>query len=116
MEARHEIERLAKTYADLILRLSYARLGSAYDAQDVCQTVFLKLLAKLEDDGARFLDAEHCQATPLSVSPLGISMSLAETNAWCTRIGASVGKYGYRASASARQRRGEDGLPEETTW
>lgn len=62
MEARHEIERLAKTYADLILRLSYARLGSAYDAQDICQTVFLKLLAKLEDDGAQFLDAEHEKA------------------------------------------------------
>ena len=32
------------TYSDLILRLSYTYLKSTHDAEDICQTVFLKLL------------------------------------------------------------------------
>ena len=39
-----EAERLVHTYSDLILRLSYTYLKSTYDAEDICQTVFLKLL------------------------------------------------------------------------
>nr|WP_297180627.1 RNA polymerase sigma factor [uncultured Agathobaculum sp.] len=41
---RAEAERLVNTYADLILRLSYTYLKSTHDAEDICQTVFLKLL------------------------------------------------------------------------
>lgn len=41
-----EAERLVQTYADLILRLSYTYLSHTQDAQDVCQTVFLKLLER----------------------------------------------------------------------
>ena len=41
---RAEAQRLVDTYSDLILRLSYTYLGSTADAQDICQTVFLKLL------------------------------------------------------------------------
>ena len=43
---RQEAERLVETYADLILRLSYTYLSHTQDAQDICQTVFLKLLEK----------------------------------------------------------------------
>lgn len=43
---RQEAERLVETYADLILRLSYTYLNHTQDAQDLCQTVFLKLLEK----------------------------------------------------------------------
>ncbi len=43
--AEDEAERLVKTYADLILRLSYTYLRSTHDAEDICQTVFLKLIA-----------------------------------------------------------------------
>lgn len=39
-----EAERLIYTYSDLILRLSYTYLKSTHDAEDICQTVFLKLL------------------------------------------------------------------------
>lgn len=42
---RAEAERLVNTYSDLILRLSYTYLKSTQDAEDICQTVFLKLLA-----------------------------------------------------------------------
>lgn len=35
---------LVETYADTILRLSYSYLKNTADAQDICQTVFLKLL------------------------------------------------------------------------
>ena len=41
---RAEAERLVNTYSDLILRLSYTYLKSTQDAEDICQTVFLKLL------------------------------------------------------------------------
>lgn len=43
---RSEAERLVHTYSDLILRLSYTYLKSTHDAQDICQTVFLRLLQK----------------------------------------------------------------------
>ena len=41
---RAEAQRLVETYSDLILQLSFTYLGSTADAQDICQTVFLKLL------------------------------------------------------------------------
>lgn len=40
--ARKQAERLVYTYADMILRLSYTYLKSTHDAEDICQTVFLK--------------------------------------------------------------------------
>ena len=45
---RGEAERLVHAYSDLILRLSYTYLKSTHDAQDICQTVFLKLLQRRE--------------------------------------------------------------------
>lgn len=41
-----EVERLINTYSDTVLRLSYSYLKSIYDAEDICQTVFLKLLTE----------------------------------------------------------------------
>lgn len=41
---QQEVERLINTYSDTILRLSYSYLKSTYDAEDICQMVFLKLL------------------------------------------------------------------------
>lgn len=53
-----EAERLVSTYADLILRLSYTYLKSTHDAEDICQTVLIKLL-----QGERaFESAEHERA------------------------------------------------------
>lgn len=46
MNINHQAERLANAYADAILRLSYTYLKNTYDAQDVCQTVFAKLLTE----------------------------------------------------------------------
>ena len=46
MHDPQQAERLANTYADAILRLSYTYLKSTHDAQDVCQTVFLRLLSE----------------------------------------------------------------------
>ena len=36
--------RLVRLYADLILRISYSYLKQTYDAEDICQTIFLKYL------------------------------------------------------------------------
>ena len=55
---RAEAQRLVDTYSDLILRLSYTYLGSTADAQDICQTVFLKLLQKPRE----FASPEHEKA------------------------------------------------------
>ena len=46
MNPNQQAERLANAYADAILRLSYAYLKNTQDAQDICQTVFVKLLAE----------------------------------------------------------------------
>lgn len=65
---RQTVERLVSTYADLVVRLSYARLGSIHDAQDVCQTVFLKLLGQADAGKASFADAEHEKAWVIRVT------------------------------------------------
>lgn len=44
MNKQQQAERLAETYADAILRLSYTYLKNTDDAQDICQAVFVKLL------------------------------------------------------------------------
>ena len=56
--SRPEAERLVDTYSDLVLRLSYAYLKQTEDAQDICQTVFLKLLEKPK----KFDSLEHERA------------------------------------------------------
>lgn len=53
-----EAERLVYTYSDLILRLSYTYLKSTHDAEDICQTVFLKLLTS----GQTFASPAHEKA------------------------------------------------------
>ena len=45
MDLNQRAEYLANTYSDAILRLSYTYLKNTDDAQDVCQTVFVKLLS-----------------------------------------------------------------------
>lgn len=39
-----EARRLVETYSDLIFRISFTYLKSKYDAEDICQNVFLKYL------------------------------------------------------------------------
>ena len=46
MDLERRAEYLAETYADAILRLSYTYLKNTYDAQDICQSVFVKLLTE----------------------------------------------------------------------
>lgn len=53
-----EAERLVGAYTDLILRLSYTYLKSTHDAEDICQTVLLKLMGA----PARFEGPEHERA------------------------------------------------------
>ena len=58
MDYMEQAERLAKTYADPILRLSYTYLKNTHDAQDICQTVFVKLLTEPRE----FESPEHERA------------------------------------------------------
>ncbi|MBQ9437600.1 MAG: sigma-70 family RNA polymerase sigma factor [Lachnospiraceae bacterium] len=51
-------ERLVNTYADTILKISYMYLRETHDAEDICQDVFLKLLAK----NIQFDDLSHEKA------------------------------------------------------
>ncbi len=64
MNPSQQAERLANAYADAILRLSYAYLKNTYDAQDICQTVFVKLLAEPRE----FESAEHERAYVLRMA------------------------------------------------
>ena len=63
-EIQQQAERLAGTYADAILRLSYTYLKNTQDAQDVCQTVFVKLLAEPRE----FESADHERAYVLRMA------------------------------------------------
>lgn len=53
-----QITRLVETYSDMILRISYSYLKQTCDAEDICQTVFLKILTK----DIRFDTPEHEKA------------------------------------------------------
>ena len=44
MKPMDNAQRLVEQYADMILRISYSYLKQTYDAEDICQTVFLKYL------------------------------------------------------------------------
>lgn len=46
MNQNNQAEYLVETYADAILRLCYTYMKNTFDAQDVCQTVFVKLLTE----------------------------------------------------------------------
>lgn len=49
---------LVETYSDMILRISYSYLKQTCDAEDICQTVFLKILTK----NIRFDTPQHEKA------------------------------------------------------
>ena len=58
MHPEEQAERLVATYADMILRLSYTYLHSTADAEDICQTVLLRVLTS----NASFTSPEHERA------------------------------------------------------
>ena len=64
MNTNEQAERLANAYADMILRLSYTYLKNTSDAQDICQTVFVKLLSEPRE----FESAEHERAYVLRMA------------------------------------------------
>jgi len=64
MNQSQEAERLVNAYADAILRLSYTYLKNTDDAQDICQTVFVKLLSEKR----QFESAEHERAYVLRMA------------------------------------------------
>ena len=64
MNQTQQAQHLAETYADAILRLSYAYLKNTHDAQDVCQTVFVKLLTEPRE----FESPEHERAYVLRMA------------------------------------------------
>ncbi len=64
MNQIQEAGRLVDAYADAILRLSYTYLKNIDDAQDICQTVFVKLLS----EPRQFESAEHERAYVLRMA------------------------------------------------
>lgn len=64
MNENQQAERLANAYADAILRLSYTYLKNTHDAQDICQTVFVKLLSEPRE----FESLEHERAYVLRMA------------------------------------------------
>lgn len=53
-----QAKRLVNTYADMILRISYQYLKQTWDAEDICQSVFLKYMT----NAPRFDTVEHEKA------------------------------------------------------
>lgn len=64
MDREARAEHLVQTYADAILRLSYSYLKNVHDAQDVSQTVLLKLFT----ENREFDSPEHEKAWVLRVT------------------------------------------------
>ena len=62
--SRQEAETLVERWADTVLRVGYTWTGSVQDAQDVCQTVLLKLLT----DPRRFPEERQERAWVLRVT------------------------------------------------
>lgn len=80
MKQSDRAEYLVETYADTILRLSYAYLKNTADAQDVCQTVFVKLLTLPID----FKSQEHEKAWILRAS-INVCKNLLKIS-WHSRV------------------------------
>lgn len=59
-----QVEAAIERWGDMVLRLAAARMGNAADADDVFQTVFLRLF----QHGIRFRDDEHAKAWLLRVT------------------------------------------------
>ena len=82
-------ERLVRTYADLILRVSYTYLKSTQDAEDICQDVLMKRLRRTEP----FQSFEH-------------------ERAWVIRVTANATKDLLRRSSRKLEVVGIDDIPE----
>ena len=63
-QIEREAKRLVNTYSDLILRLCYSALGSADDAQDICQDTLIKILQRTQP----FDSLEHERAWVIRVA------------------------------------------------
>lgn len=59
-----DLESVMNTYGDMVYRLAYARLQNEADAEDVYQSVFLRLYKSASE----FVDAEHQKAWLLRVT------------------------------------------------
>ncbi len=64
LTSNEKLEYLVDRYSDTILRLSFSYLKNMHDAQDVCQTVFVKLITT----DNTFADTEHEKAYILRVT------------------------------------------------
>ena len=58
------VEEVFDKYCNTVYRLAYARVGNKYDAEDILQTVFLKLCSEKRS----FSDSEHLKAWLLTVT------------------------------------------------
>ncbi len=81
MDVEARAEQLVATYSDMILRLSYVQLGSTADAEDICQTVLLRLLTK----APRFEGPEHERAWIIRTT-INACHDLLRSAAWRTTV------------------------------
>lgn len=59
-----ELERIIRKYSKTVYRLAFARVGNSYDADEIYQEVFLRLIRKKP----KFRDEEHEKAWLLKVT------------------------------------------------
>lgn len=72
------IDTVFDKYSNTVYRLAYARVGNRYDAEDILQTVFLKLCKA----NISFGDEEHLKAWLLRVT-VNNSNNLLKSAYWC---------------------------------
>lgn len=105
---RTEAERLVQTYSDMILRLSYTYLKSTQDAEDICQTVFLKLLT----GGMVFDSPEHEKAWIIRATANACKDALRASHRRCVGLEAVGGNRRPRGARLDRTR-SRDGASEK---
>lgn len=105
---RTEAERLVQTYSDMILRLSWTYLKSTQDAEDICQTVFLKLLT----GGTVFDSPEHEKAWIIRATANACKDALRASHRRCVGLEAVAETARPRGARLDRTRR-RDGASEK---
>lgn len=81
MLTESEFKYYVENYSDMVFRLAYVRLKSSYDAEDICQSVFLKLWKNKD----KILNDGHLKAWLIRVTVNSTNSFL--TSFWRKNVG-----------------------------
>ena len=89
IQTEKQYREIVEKYSDMIYRIAYQRVLNQYDAEDIVQEVFVKLLCNKN----YFRDGEHVKAWLIRVTVnlcVNYKKKLARQNNFCFAIGNSI--------------------------